>query len=167
MSLSMYQASVPVLIRALGNLSNLLAKGQAHCTAKKIDETVMTGSRLYPDMFPLARQVMIATDMSKGCGARLAGIEIPKYEDNEKTFDELKARLGKTIDFLKSLDRAAIDASVDKDVTLALRSGNLTFKASDYLFNYALPNVFFHSSTAYAILRHNGVEIGKGDFLGA
>ena len=166
MSLSMYQASIPVLTRALANLSTLLDKAAAHCAAKKLDEAVLTNFRLYPDMFPLSRQVQIATDMSKGAGARLAGAEIPKYEDNEKTFEELKSRLAKTIAFLNGLDKKAIDAAAAKEIVLTMRNGERKFVGERYLLDWVLPNVFFHTATAYAILRHNGVEIGKADFLG-
>ena len=166
MSLSMYQASVPVLTRALTNLSALLDKAATHCAAKKIDPAVMLGSRLYPDMFTLTRQVQIATDMSKGAGARLAGVDIPKFEDTEASFDDLKARIAKTIAFLNGLDAKAIDGTEEKDITLMVGGQPWVTKGQAYLLNFALPNVLFHAATAYGILRHNGVELGKGDFLG-
>ena len=166
MSLSMYQASVPVLTRALSNLSALLDKAAAHCAAKKIDPAVLLGSRLYPDMFALTRQVQIATDMSKGAGARLSGVEIPKYEDDEKSIDDLKARIAKTIVFLNGLDAKAIDGTEAKDINLTIGGQPWTTNGQTYLLNFAVPNVLFHCATAYGIMRHCGVELGKGDFLG-
>lgn len=168
MSLSMYKASVPVFIHGLRNLSAVLAKGEAFAEAKKIDESVLLNARLAPDMFSLAKQVQIATDMVKAGAARLAGLEVPSYEDNEKTFAELQARITKTISFLETIDAAKIDGSEEKDINLKIRvSGQeLNFKGQDYLLDFVLPNFYFHSTTAYAILRHNGVDIGKMDFLG-
>ncbi|MGA9856195.1 MAG: DUF1993 domain-containing protein [Gammaproteobacteria bacterium] len=166
MSLSMYQASVPVFIRMLTNLSAVLKKGEAHAQGKKIDPAVFTSARLAPDMFPLVRQVQIATDQVKGCAARLAGMEVPKYEDNEQSFADLYARIDKTIAFLKSVKPAQIDGSEDRNVQLPVRDKTITLKGQDYLFERVYPNFFFHVTTAYAILRHNGVDIGKGDFLG-
>ena len=166
MSLSMYQASVPVFIRMLTNLSAVLKKGEAHAQGKKIDPAVFTGARLAPDMFPLVRQVQIATDQVKGCGARLAGMEVPKYEDNEQSFADLYARIDKTIAFLKSVKPEQINGSEDRNVQLPVRDKTITIKGQDYLFERVYPNFFFHVTTAYAILRHNGVDIGKGDFLG-
>jgi hypothetical protein len=162
----MYQASVPVLKRMLNNLSDILEKGAAHGEAKKIDPAVLIASRLYPDMFALARQVQVATDTAKGCAARLAGKEIPKYEDNEATFPELVARIKKTVGFLDTFKAEQIDGSEDKNITLQLRSGDLNFTGISYLLHFALPNFYFHVTTAYDILRHNGVELGKMDFLG-
>lgn len=166
MTISMYQASVPVLRRALVNLSAILDKAAAHAEAKKIEPTVLLNSRLFPDMFPLLRQVQIATDNAKGGVSRLAGVEPPKYDDNEASFAELKARLDKTIAYLDSFTPAQIDGSEQRPVVLKMRSGELNFVGIDYLLGYLLPNFFFHVTTAYAILRHNGVEIGKKDFLG-
>jgi hypothetical protein len=166
MTLSMYQASIPVLVRTLTNLAAVLAKGAAHAEAKAFDPAVLVGARLYPDMFPLSRQVQIATDMAKGCAARLSGTEPPKYEDNEASFPELKARLDKTIAYLNGFTPAQIDGSEERTVTVPVRKETLTFKGQPYLLHYVLPNVFFHVTTAYAILRHNGVEVGKRDFLG-
>jgi uncharacterized protein len=166
MSLSMYQASVPVFIRMLTNLSAVLKKGEAHAQSKKIEPAVLTGARLAPDMFPLVRQVQIATDQVKGCGARLAGMEVPKYEDNEQSFADLYARIDKTIAFLKSIKPEQLNGSEDRNVQLPLRDKTITIKGLDYLFERVYPNFFFHVTTAYAILRHNGVDIGKGDFLG-
>lgn len=166
MALSMYQSSVPMLKRMLGSLSTLLAKAAAHAEAKKIDPAVLVGARLFPDMFALARQVQIATDQAKGCAARLAGVEVPKYEDTETTIAELQARLAKTIAFLDSLTPAQIDGSEDKDIVVQVRDLKLDFKGQDYLMQWVLPNFYFHVTTAYNILRHNGIEIGKKDFLG-
>ncbi|MDE2092128.1 MAG: DUF1993 domain-containing protein [Gammaproteobacteria bacterium] len=167
MSLSMYQASLPVFIRMLNNLSALLKKGEAHAQTRKIDPAVFTGARLAPDMFPLVRQVQIATDQVKGCAARLAGMEVPVYEDKEQSFADLYARIDKTVAFLKTIKPAQIDGSEARSVQLPMRDKTLTLKGQDYLFERVYPNFFFHVTTAYAILRHNGVDIGKGDFLGA
>jgi hypothetical protein len=166
MSISMYQASVPPIIRALTNLRVILEKAAAHAEARKIEPSVLVSARLYPDMYPLSRQVQIATDMAKGGASRLAGKEIPKYEDNESTFPELMARLDKTIALLETLKPDEIDGSEEKTITLQLHERTLTFKGQQYLLDYVLPNVYFHATTAYAILRHNGVEIGKKDFIG-
>ncbi len=166
MKISMYQASVPVYIRMLTNLAAVLEKGAAHAEAKKIDPSVLIGSRLYPDMFPLSRQVQIATDNAKGPAARLAGVDVPKYEDNEKTFPELRGRIEKTIEFLRTLKPEQIDGSEERTITLQLRGNTQTFKGLPYLLNLAMPNFYFHVTTAYDILRHNGVELGKSDYLG-
>ncbi len=166
MTISMYQASVPPMIKTLSNLRNLLEKATAHAEAKKIDPAVLINSRLYPDMFPLSRQIQIATDMAKGAASRLAGLEAPSYEDNEATFPELIARLDKTIALLESFKPQDIDGTEDRTITLHMRDRTLTFKGLPYLIDYVLPNVYFHTTTAFAILRHNGVEIGKKDFLG-
>lgn len=166
MSLSMYQASVPVFIRMLTNLSAVLKKGEAHAQTKKIEPAVLTGARLAPDMFPLVRQIQIASDQVKGCAARLAGMEVPAYEDKEQSFADLYARIDKTIAFLKSVKAEQINGSEDRNVQLPVRDKTITLKGQDYLFERVYPNFFFHVTTAYAILRHNGVDIGKGDFLG-
>ena len=166
MSISMYNASVPVLVRALTNLRNILAKGAAHAEAKKFEGSVLVGSRLAPDMFPLARQVQIASDIAKGGVARLAGAEVPKYDDTEACFDELYARIDKTIAFIKGFKAEQIDSSEGKEIVLQMRSGEMKFKGAEYLQGFVIPNVYFHITTAYNILRHNGVEIGKKDFLG-
>lgn len=166
MAISMYQASVPALVLALGNLKAILEKGAAHAEAKKIDPVVLAGGRLFPDMFPLSRQVQIAGDIAKGCPARLAGVEPPKYEDTEVTFSDLIARLDKTLDYIKSFKPAQIDGSEEKHIVLALPSRTLAFKGQDYVWKFVLPNIYFHVATAYNILRHNGVELGKQDFLG-
>jgi hypothetical protein len=162
----MYQASVPLMIKTLSNLRNLLEKAVAHAEAKRIDPSVLINARLYPDMFPLSRQVQIATDMAKGAASRLAGKEVPKYEDDEATFPELVARLDKTIALLKTFKPDDINGSEDNTITLPMRDRTLTFKGLAYLLDYVLPNVYFHTATAYAILRHNGLDVGKKDFLG-
>lgn len=166
MTISMYQACIPPLVRMLNNLAGILEKAAAHAEAKKIDPAVLFGSRLYPDMFPLSRQVQIAADNAKGCAARLAGMDPPRYDDTETTFPELVARLRKTADFLGTFTPAQIDGSEARAITLKMRHGTLNFHGMEYLLNYALPNVYFHTVTAYAILRHNGVDIGKQDYLG-
>jgi hypothetical protein len=166
MKLSMYQASVPVFIHQLNNLVDILEKAAAHAEAHKFDPAVLVSARLYPDMLPLSKQVQIASDHAKGATARLAEMEPPKYEDNETTFGELVARLRKTIAFLETFGPAQIDDSDERPITVALRNSTLNFTGGDYLTRYALPNFYFHVTTAYAILRHCGVEIGKKDFLG-
>jgi uncharacterized protein len=162
----MYQASTPRFAAMLRNLSALLDKADAHCAAKKIDPVALTTFRLYPDMFPLARQVQIACDTAKGAVARLAGAEIPKHEDTEQTFADLKSRINKTLDFIESIGAAKIDGTEDKEIVLQMRSGERRFKGMQYLLGHAWPNLYFHVTTAYNILRHNGVEVGKQDFIG-
>jgi hypothetical protein len=166
MSLTMYQASIPAFVRMLGNLSAILDKAAAHAEAKKIDPAVFVNARLAPDMFPLSRQVQIATDMVKGCAARLAGIEVPHYEDNETTFAELQARIDKTKAFIQSVNASQIDGSEERPITLKFGSRELSFLGQAYLLDFVLPNFHFHLSMTYAILRHNGVEIGKKDYVG-
>src|SRR6476661_5459420 len=166
MTISMYQASVPRFANILRNLSAILDKAEAHCAAKKIEPAALTGARLFPDMFPFTRQVQIACDTAKGAVARLAGADIPKHEDTEQTFAELKARIAKTIDFVESISAAKIDGSDDKEIVLQARSGERRFKGMQYLLGHAYPNFYFHVTTAYNILRHNGVDVGKGDFIG-
>jgi hypothetical protein len=161
----MYDASVPVMQHMLGSLSSILKKAAQHADSHKIDPSALTGARLFPDMFPLVRQIQIATDQAKGGAARLAGIDIPSFEDNEVTFDELQARVAKTIAFLGSIKPAQIDGSEARDIELQTREKKLEFKGKDYLLTWVLPNFYFHVTTAYDILRHNGVEIGKKDFL--
>jgi len=165
MSLSMYAATVPPFRSMLKNLSAVMAKAEAHCEAKKIDPTAFLASRLYPDMLPFTSQVQIATDNIKGAAGRLAGAEIPKFEDTEKSFPELQARLDKTIAFLDSLTEAQFEGADERDIVLQLRDRKLEFKGAPYLLQWANPNVYFHITTAYALLRHGGVEIGKKDFL--
>ena len=166
MSLTMYQASVPCFVNLLTNLHTVLKKGEAHAIAKKIDPAVLVNARLAPDMFPLARQIQIATDQAKGCVSRLAGLEPPRYEDNEQTFAELYARLEKTITYVKSIKPEQIDGSEARAIELKQRDNVRHFNGLGYLLDYVYPNFYFHVTTAYAILRHNGVEIGKGDFMG-
>lgn len=166
MPISMYQASVPLLLRAYTNLSAVLEKGAAHAEAKKLDEASLIGFRLYPDMFPLARQVQVACDIGKNGISRLAGIDPPKFEDTEKTFAELIERVAKTMAFLKQIPASAIDGSEDKDLLVPMRGTPMPFKGLPYLQGFVLPNVYFHSTTTYNILRHNGVELGKMDFIG-
>lgn len=162
---TIHDASVPTITRALTNLIGVLEKAAAHAEAKKIEPAVLIGSRLYPDMFPLSRQVQIAADIAKGGMARLAQVEAPKYEDNEATFAELVERLRKTIAFLETLKPAQFDDGT-RTVTFPVQKETRTMPGARYLYTRVLPNVFFHCTTAYNILRHNGVDIGKGDFLG-
>ena len=165
---SMSQASLPVFEINLNALSALLDKAEAFATAKKIEPTVLLQSRLAPDMFNLTRQIQIATDGAKRGAARLADVEAPAYEDNETTIAQLKERIAKTVAFLKTLDRKAIDASADREITFPLgaeKKGHM--KGDDYLNHFMLPNFYFHCTAAYVILRHLGVDVGKRDFLGA
>lgn len=167
MAISMYSASVPIFKKMLGNLSYFLDKAQAHADAKKFDAANLMGFRLAPDMLPFTRQVLIACDASKIGAARLAGVDWPKYDDTEVTIAQLKERIAKTLDFLGSLSPEQINGSEDKDVTFPVgRDGTTrTLKGEDFLKHWVTPNVFFHVTTAYAILRHNGVELGKTDYL--
>ena len=167
MAISMYQASVPVFLQMLNSLSAILDKAEAFAAERKIDPAVLLGYRLAPDMFPLSRQVQIATDQAKGCCARLAGVEVPKYADDETTFADLKARIARTIEFVQSFKPGDIDGSEERDITITAGSRELRFKGQQYLVSFVLPNFYFHATTAYAILRHCGLAIGKRDFLGA
>ena len=167
MTITMYQASVPVFERTLKALDVILDKAAAYATERKIDPTVLLTARLYPDMFALTRQVQIATDHAKGASARLAGVAVPSFTDNEATFPDLKARIAKTLEFIATVKPAQIDGSEARDITLKAGPRELNFKGQDYLLFFALPNFYFHVTTAFAILRHNGVPIGKLDFLGA
>jgi hypothetical protein len=168
MSYSMSQASLPVFEIGLNALSNVLDKAQAYCGAKKVDGAVLLQTRLAPDMFALTRQVQIATDLAKNGMSRLAGVEPPRYEDNETTVDQLKARLAKTVAYLKTLDVKKIDGAGDREITFPLGPVNKgQMKGDDYLTHFILPNFYFHITASYAILRHCGVDIGKTDFLGA
>lgn len=164
--LEIYDATIPPLKRALTNLAHILKKGEAYADANKIDHDVLLNARLFPDMYPVIRQVQIATDMSKGAAARLAGIDIPKYEDNEATFAELQTRISKTITFLDSIQATQLDGAETRDIKLAIHKHTLEFTGQEYLHRWVYPNVYFHISTAYNILRHNGVKLGKPDFLG-
>jgi len=167
MQITMHDTLVPTANRMLGNLANFLDKAAAFAEAKKFDATVLLNARLAPDMFTLTRQVQIACDMIKGAAARLSGTEIPKYEDNEATVAELKARIAKTLAFVNGVDAAKFVGSEDRDIVLQARAGELRLKGLNYLRDYVLPNMYFHVTTTYAILRHNGVDLGKPDFIGA
>ena len=166
MTISMYQASAPRFANTLRNLSAILDKAQAHAEARKLDPAVLGGLRLIADMFPLSRQVQIACDTAKGAVARLAGVEIPKHEDTEQTIPELKARIARTLDFIGSVPAARIDGSEEREVVLKMRSGEQKYTGLQYLAGHALPNFYFHVTTAYNILRANGVDIGKRDYIG-
>ncbi len=166
MSLSMYQASVPVFTQALDALGNVLSKAEAHAAARKFDPAVLLAARLAPDMFPLSRQIAIACDFAKGATARLAGIEVPTWPDDEKTLPEFKARVAKTSDYVRGFKPTQVDGSEEREISLKLRDATRTFKGQAYLLHFVLPNFFFHATTAYDILRHNGVELGKRDFMG-
>jgi hypothetical protein len=166
MNISMHQASSPRFINTLKNLSAILDKVQAHAEAKKIDPSVLTNARLFPDMFPLKRQVQIACDSAKGAVARLAGVDIPKHEDTEETLVELKARIAKTIEFVETIKPAQIEGSEERNIHLKLGSREVDWRGMQYLLGFALPNFYFHAVTAYDILRHCGVDIGKRDFIG-
>jgi uncharacterized protein len=166
MIISMYQASAPRFANMLTNLSALLDKAEAHAEAKKLDPTALTDFRLFPDMFSMKRQVQVACDTAKGAVARLAGVDAPKHEDTEESFVELKARIAKTVDFIKSVTPAQIDGSEDKEIALRLGGHSVRFTGMQYLLGFALPNFYFHVTTAYDILRNNGVELAKRDYIG-
>ena len=167
MSLSMYQASVPIFQKMLANLSNILDKAAQHAAQKKVDPQVLLNTRLIPDMFPLVRQVQLTTDFARSCAARLSGQEVPKVPDTETTIEELKARISKTVDYLKAVKPQQIDGSEAKDITFPIGGNPTTFKGGSYLIGFAMPNFYFHLTTAYDILRQCGVDVGKRDFLGA
>lgn len=166
MSLSMYQASIPMLLRGLDSLAAILAKAAAHAAARKIAPEVFLNARLAPDMLPLVRQVQIVSDTAKGCAARLAGIEVPSFADTETSFHELQERLAKTVTFLKGVAPEQIDGSEERAIVLKAHDQEIHFTGRTYLLGFVLPNFYFHLTTAYGILRHNGVEIGKKDYLG-
>jgi hypothetical protein len=166
MTISMYQASVPRFVNILGNLSNILDKAQAHIDTRKLDDATLTTYRLFPDMLPMAKQVQIACDTAKGVVARLAGVEIPVHEDNEKTLVELKARIAKTIVFVESVTPEQIDGTEDKDIVIKRGDKETHYKGMQFLLGHAIPNFYFHVTTTYNILRHNGIEIGKRDYIG-
>lgn len=166
MSLGMYQITVPPAIRALTTLRHLLGKAAAHCEARKIDPSAFIGFRLFPDMLPFAAQIRIATDMSRLCVWRLSGAEPPKFSDDEATFAELDGRVEATLAFLSTAQPAQIDGTEDRPITFKTLRGEVTLKGIDYVQRFVLPNVFFHTTTTYLMLRHNGVEIGKADYLG-
>jgi hypothetical protein len=166
MTISMYQASVPRFVNILGNLMNVLDKAQAYVDAKKLDDDTLTRYRLFPDMLPMATQVRIACDAAKGVVARLAGIDIPVHEDNENTLAALKARIAKTIAFIQTVTPGQIDGTEDKHITTKRGDKETHYKGMQFLLGHAVPNFYFHVTTTYNILRHNGVEIGKRDYLG-
>lgn len=166
MTISLYDASTPIFRQMLGSLDAILAKAQAYAEQRRLDDKVLAQTRLFPDMLPLASQVRIACDTAKGAVARLAGIEIPKHEDNEQTLAELRERIAKTLSFVDSVPRASIDGQEDRDVVIQMRDRKLEMKAQAFLLHRALPNLYFHVTTAYDILRHCGLEVGKADYLG-
>jgi uncharacterized protein len=167
MTISMYQASAPVFDKMLGNLSAILGKAASWAEARKIEPTVLLNARLAPDMFALTRQVQIACDFGKGTCARLAGLEPPKYEDNEASFADLQARVAKTRQYIGTIQAAQIDGSEDRHVKFQAGPRTFEFKGQAYLTGFALPNFFFHYTTTYAILRHNGLDLSKGDYIGS
>jgi len=167
MSITMYSASVPIFVRMLGNMTAWIDKAEAHAAAKKFDPAVYLSARLAPDMLPFPKQIQIACDTVKFCVARLAGVESPKFDDTETTLAELRERINATIAYVKSIPAAQIEGSEDKDITIPRRDGSTIMTGEAYLKHFVLPNLFFHATTTYALLRHNGVEIGKMDFLGA
>ncbi|HEU4376418.1 MAG TPA: DUF1993 domain-containing protein [Telluria sp.] len=167
MTFSMYSASAPVFKQILNSLSAIVDKAEAHASEKKIDPAALLQARLFPDMFPFIRQVQIAADFAKGSAARLGGVEVPKYEDDEVTFADLKARIAKTVAFIDSVPQDGIEASAQRDITTGSGEKAKQWKGQVYLLHYALPHFFFHATTAYDILRHNGVDIGKKDFIGS
>jgi uncharacterized protein len=164
---SLYNCSLTLVDRALVQLSAVLDKGAAFCAERKLDDTVLTGDRLFADMFTLTRQVQVACDFSKGCAARLSGAEAPKFEDTEKTFEELKARIQKTRDYVATVSADTVNAMDGKTVSVRTREGEVQMDSLKYVQVMVMPNVYFHACTAYNILRHNGVPVGKGDFVGS
>lgn len=167
MTFSMYSASAPVFTQILNSLGAIIDKAEAHATEKKIEPAALLQARLFPDMFPLLRQVQVAADFAKGACARLAGVDVPKYEDDERTFADLRERVAKTVAFIASLPQDAIEAAAQRDITTGSGDKAKQWKGQVYLMHYALPHFYFHATTAYNILRHNGVEIGKKDFIGS
>ena len=166
MSVSLYDVSIPIFTLSLTNLAAILDKAASHAESKKVDPKVLSAARLIVDMLPLSSQVQIACDNAKGAAGRLAGVEVPKHADTEVTLDELKARVAKTLDFLKTIKPEQMQGAETKEIVLQFPSTTLKFSGINYLTNFALPNFFFHVTTAYALLRKNGVELGKRDFLG-
>ena len=166
MKISVHSSTIDIFTHALGNLSAILEKGVAHATARKFDPNVLVASRLAPDMLPLSRQVQIVCDLAKNSASRLAGIDPPRFEDNEKTIEELRARIARTIEYLKSIPASSFEGSEERDIKVPAGERTLEFKGLAFVQRWAIPNVFFHVTTAYNILRHNGVDIGKRDFLG-
>ena len=167
MSISMHSASVPVFVRMFGNLSLWLDKAEAHATAKKFDPQVYLTARLAPDMLPFTKQIQIACDAAKFGVARLAGVDAPKFDDTEASLAELRVRIQKTVEFVRSVSASQIDGTEAKDVVVPRRDGSITLKGEFYLKHFVMPNFYFHVTTAYALLRHSGVDLGKGDYLGA
>lgn len=167
MTISLYQAAVPPVLQILNSLLAILGKASAHCQARKIEPSVLLNARLFPDMFPLIRQCQIVTDQAKGMAARLAGIDVPTYPDDETTFEGLELRVASTIAFVKSIRPEQIDGAEEKDINMKIGGMELNFTGQQYLLNFVFPNFYFHATTAYNILRHNGVELGKRDFLGS
>lgn len=167
MTFSIHSASVPVFRQMLTALSAVLEKAEAHASARKIEPAALLQARLFPDMFPLTRQVQVAADFAKGACARLAGVEVPKYDDTENSFPELRARIAKTLAFIDSLPQAAIADAAGRAITTGSGEKTRHFTGQEYLVHYALPHFYFHATTAYDILRHNGVEVGKKDFIGS
>ncbi len=167
MTFSMYDASVPVFKQILTSLSAILDKAEAHAAEKKIEPNALLQARLYPDMFPLARQVQVACDFAKGASARLAGVDVPRYDDTAQSFADLKERIATVIGFMDGLPQDGIEASAQRDISTSSGANAKQFKGQVYLVHYALPHFYFHATTAYAILRHNGVEVGKKDFIGS
>ena len=163
--LSMFDASIAPLKHTLNNLAHILKKGEAYADAKKIEHAVLLNARLFPDMYPIIRQVQIATDMSKGAAARLAGLAVPNYEDDETTFADLQARIVKTLAFIDTVKPEQLVGSETRDITITVRKVDLHFTGQDYLLKWVMPNVYFHVTTTYNILRYNGCELGKPDFL--
>ena len=166
MNISMYQASIPRFVNILSNLSAILDKAQAHVDAKKLDDAILTNYRLFPDMLPMSKQIQIACDTAKGVTARLAGVEIPAYEDNEKSLADLKARIAKTVAFIQTVTASQIDGTEEKEIVIKRGDKETRYGGMQFLLGHALPNFYFHVATTYNILRHNGVEIGKRDYLG-
>jgi len=166
MALSVYSTSIPIFIHHLKSLQTILRKGEDHAINHKIDPSVLLNSRLFPDMFALTRQVQIASDTAKGGGARLAGVELPKFEDTETSFTELYARIAKTIDFLRGIKAEQLEGAETRKIQFKVGSREVSLSGADYISYWVLPNLLFHTTTAYNILRHNGIEIGKKDFLG-
>jgi hypothetical protein len=167
MTFSMYSASAPVFKQVLNSLSAIIDKAEAHAVEKKIEPAALLQARLFPDMFAFVRQVQVAADFAKGACARLAGVDVPKYDDNEQSFADLKARIAKTVAFIDSVPQDGIEASAQRDITTGTGEKAKQWKGQTYLMHYALPHFFFHATTAYDILRHNGIEIGKKDFIGS
>lgn len=162
----MASASVPMFTQILTTLSKVLDKAEAHVANRKIEPAALLNARLFPDMYPMINQIQSTCDFAKGAVSRLAGVDVPRFEDNEKTFDELRARIAKTLAFIESIEAASINGSEDRDIELKFGGKRLKFKGREYLVGFVIPSMVFHMTIAYAILRHNGVELGKADFLG-